>query len=150
MGIYAVLALVLASCGGRTALPIEDLDHAPTHEEYFVTTTSGEELDFVTLKVGDGQLQGTVRTVQKRVTGQGDEERMEVRNQYREVSYPLTDIRSVEVRKAGPDRSLVLAAAGAVVAVGVYAILNSSNDNGNGGGSGTGGGKGPPGSGRPR
>ncbi len=139
-----VLPLVLTGCAGRTAIPVEDLAAAPARDEYFVTTTAGEELDFVSLSVSEGSLKGTVRTIQKRVTGQGDNERMEVRNQYREAAIPLSEVRSVEVRKGGPDASVILAVAGAAVAAGVYAILSSGNDDGSGNGDGTGGGREPP------
>lgn len=139
----AVLSLVaLTGCAGRSVVPASRLTDPPKSDAYFVTTTSGSELEFVTLSSDGKALQGTVRTVQQRVVGRGDRERVESRNQYRDVTLPLADVVRVEVRK-GAVNPLLLAAAGAVMVGGAYLAMRGSGDDGSGG-SGDGGGDIPP------
>lgn len=124
-GLLALLAL--SGCAGRTVVPMADLTDPPDSESYFVTTQQGEELEFVTFRASADSLQGTVRTVRQRVVGHGDDERVEARNQYREVALPLSEVQRVEIRKSGPP-GLVLAAASAVAVGGVYLLLNKGEE----------------------
>jgi hypothetical protein len=119
--------LAFAGCAGRSVIPMADLTDPPESESYFVTTQQGEELEFVTFRATADSLQGTVRTVKQRVVGHGDDERVEARNQYREMALPLSAVQRVEVARNGPP-SLVLAAASAVAVGGVYLLLNKSDE----------------------
>lgn len=124
----AVLSLAaLAGCAGRSVVPAARLTDPPKSDAYFVTTTSGTELEFVTLTSDGSALQGTVRTVQQRVVGQGDRERVESRNQYRDVTLPLAEVVRVEIRK-GAVSPMLLAAAGAAVVGGAYLAMRGSGD----------------------
>ena len=129
--VFAVL-LGLAGCTARTIIPVGELTDPPHSDSYFVTTRSGQEMEFVTLRAAGDTLEGTVRTVRQRVTGQGEGERVEVRNDYRDVFLPFGDVRSVEIRKSAP-REIFLVAAGALAAGGLYFLLRKNNDAGGGG-----------------
>jgi hypothetical protein len=124
----AVLALTgLTACAGRTVVPMADLADPPKSESYFVTTQAGEQYEFVTFRAEGDTLLGTIRIVKQRVVGQGESERVEERNQYREVAIPTSQVSRVEIQKSGPPR-LLLAAAGAAALGGVYLLLNKSDD----------------------
>jgi hypothetical protein len=123
----AVLALLgLSGCAGRTVVPLSDLTDPPDSESYFVTTQSGEQYEFVTLAATGDTLAGTVRIVKQRVVGDGSEERVEERNQYREMLLPTSQVSRVEIPKGGPSK-VVLAAAGAA-AIGSVVYLLSRGD----------------------
>ena len=132
----AVLALVVTGCAsGRSVVPLSDVTSPPAREVYYVTTTGGEQLDFVTFKSDGATVTGTVREVQQRLVGHGDDERVESRSQYRDLSLPLRDIARIEVDKSGSN-SLVLIAAGAVALGGAFLLLGgddpASEDGGGG------------------
>jgi hypothetical protein len=121
--------LALSGCAGRMVVPMDRLADPPRSESYLVTTVGGEEMEFVTFRAVADTLHGTVKTVRKRLVGAGAGERMEVRNEYREVALPVSGVRSVEIPGSGPDRWL-LVAAGAVVAGGIYLVAHGARDNG--------------------
>lgn len=134
----ALLALFgLAGCaGGRAVVPLSELDQASGEEAWYVITSGGEELEFVSLHSDGRTLNGTVRTVQQRLVGQGDDERLESRNQYRELSLPLTDVARVEVRRGGTSPFALLGAA-AVLIGGSFLLLGGDDPPaGSGGGDG--------------
>ncbi|HEX7878244.1 MAG TPA: hypothetical protein VF720_02475 [Candidatus Eisenbacteria bacterium] len=138
----AVLALLVTGCaGGRSAIPLNESTSLPDKDVYYVTTTMGEQLDFVTLESDGAVISGTVREVRERLVGQGDDERVESRSQYRDVRMPLSDVARIEVDKPG-SKPLVLIAAGAAAIGGAFLIFSNGGDDATTGGGG--GGKGPP------
>jgi hypothetical protein len=147
--LLVLLAAVLWGCSGRTIVPLTEIDDLSQKESYFVTTTDGRELEFVVMKSQGDTLLGTVRMSRSRVVS-GAEGRVEVRNEYRELVLPVSDVRKIEVQKSGP-RTLLLLAASVAAIGGIYALVANSD----GGSEGDGGGDGreppplpaPPGSG---
>lgn len=123
--VFALLGL-FGCAGGRAVVPISELDRPSDEEAWFVITSNGEELEFVSLQSDGEALNGTVRTVQQRLVGQGTDERLESRNQYREVSLPLADVARVEVRRGGTSPFFLLAAG--AVAVGGGLLLLGGRD----------------------
>ena len=123
----ALLALLVTGCAsGRSMVPLGEVTSPPDRDVYYVTTTGGEEFDFVTFKSDGSNVTGTVREVQQRLVGHGKDERVESRSQYRDLSLPLRDIARIEVDKSSSN-SLVLIAAGAV-AIGGALLLFDGND----------------------
>jgi hypothetical protein len=124
----AVLSLVgLVGCaGGRAVVPVSELTEPSGEEAWYVITTGGDELEFISLKSDGRALNGTVRTVQQRLVGQGDDERLESRNQYREMSLPLSDVARVEVRRGGTSPFALLGAA-AVLIGGSFLLLGGDD-----------------------
>ena len=60
----AILALLVTGCAsGRSVVPLSDVTSPPDREVYYVTTTGGEQLDFVTFKSDGATVTGTVREV---------------------------------------------------------------------------------------
>lgn len=135
-----VALLSLAGCSANVLVPMDRLADPPRSGSYLVTTLDGEEMEFVTCRAVADTLHGTVKTVRKRLVGAGTGERMEVRNEYREVALPVSRIRSVEIPGSGLNR-WILIAAGAALVGGVYLVARGADDNGTTGG---GGGKTPP------
>jgi hypothetical protein len=124
----AVLSLfgLLGCAGGRAVVPVSELDHPSDEEAWYVITTGGEELEFVSLHSDGRALNGTVRTVQQRLVGQGEDERLESRNQYRELSLPLSDVARVEVRRGGTSPFALLGVA-AVLIGGSFLLLGGDD-----------------------
>ena len=112
----AILALLVTGCaGGRSLVPTSELTSPPDRDVYYVTTTRGEELDFIDLASDGMSLSGTVKEVQSRLVGQGEDARVESRSQYREVTMPLADVARVEIDNPGSSPWLLLAAGAAAV-----------------------------------
>ncbi len=112
----AILALLVTGCaGGRSLVPMSEVTNPPDRDVYYVTTVSGEELNFITLQSDGSSLSGTVRDVQSRMIGQGESERVESRSQYRDVVMPLRDVARIEIDKPGSNPLLVIAAGAAIV-----------------------------------
>ena len=124
----AILALLVTGCAsGRSLVPMSDVTDPPKRDVYYVTAVSGEELEFVTLTSDGTNLSGTVREVQSRVVGSGDDERVESRSQYREVVLPLRDVARIEIDKSGSN-SLLLVAAGAAAVGGAFLLFGGGED----------------------
>ena len=137
----AILALLVTGCaGGRSAIPLSESTSLPDKDVYYVTTTTGEQLDFVTLQSDGAMISGTVREVRERLVGQGEDERVESRSQYRDVRMPLSEVARIEIDKPGT-KPIVLLAAGAAAVGGAFLIFSSGGDDASTTG---GGGKGPP------
>ncbi|MDZ4804191.1 MAG: hypothetical protein SGI90_04950 [Candidatus Eisenbacteria bacterium] len=124
----AILALLVTGCaGGRSLVPLSELTTPPERDVYYVTAVSGEELEFITLTSDGLNVSGTVRDVQSRVVGRGEDERVESRSQYREVVLPLRDVARIEIDKPGSN-PLLLVAAGAAVVGGAFLIFGGTED----------------------
>jgi hypothetical protein len=121
-------------------IPLSEVTSPPDKDVYYVTTTSGEQLDFVTFESDGAVISGTVRDVRERLVGQGEDERVESRSQYREVRMPLSEVARIEIDKPGSSPALLLAAGAAAIG-GAFLIFSGGEDDATTGG---GGGKGPP------
>jgi len=124
----ALLALFVTGCaGGRALVPLDEATSLPDRDVYYVTTVSGDELDFIELKSDGSNLSGTVRDVQSRVVGQGEDERVESRSQYRDVVLPLRDVARIEFDKPGSN-PLLLVAAGAAAVAGAFLLFGNGEE----------------------
>jgi hypothetical protein len=137
----AIVMLAVTGCaGGRSVVPMSEVTSPPDRDVYYVTTTSGEELDFITLQSDGAVITGTVRDVKERLVGRGEDERVESSSQYRDVRLPLSDVARIEIDKPGSS-PIVLLAAGAAALGGAFLIFSAGDDDAGDTG---GGGKGPP------
>lgn len=138
--VLLVLVPWLAGCAARQELSGTDLLNPPARASYYVTTKDGQEMEFISLRAESDTLTGTMKTIRRRMVGSGELERVEVQNQYREMAFPLSDVRRVEI-EGSRRKSLLYMIAGAVVAGGTYFVVNRPENDSAGSG---GGGKTPP------